>query len=122
MKIPWNWPPLFFELAGQQGVFIADSKLMCQQHLKTMMNPEKPIRFVSRCPANFSGKLEERVIQKAYEKNAFEKIGTLGSGKNAAVYEVCEFIEEVYGFPLRLLVVKSSAGSERYLRRKEKQY
>lgn len=125
--VAWNEDALvlaaaIFELAGQQGVFIADSKLMCQQHLKTMMNPERPIRFVSRCPANFSGKLEERVIQKAYEKNDFEKIGTLGSGKDAAVYEACEFIEEAYGFQVRLLVVKSSAGSERYMRMKEKQY
>jgi transposase len=125
--VVWNEDALqlasaVFEHLRQQGVFIADSKLMCRQHLKTMMDPKGPIPFISRCPANFSDKLEERVVQKAYEKNAFEKIGTLGSGKKAAVYEACEFEEEAYGLPVRLIVVKSSAGSERYLEKKKKQY
>lgn len=124
--IEWNRESLLaaanlFELSGQKGVFIADSKLICQEHVKTMMNPEKQIRFISRCPASFSEKLESRAVKKACKEGTFENLGTFGKGKNAATYEGCEVIEEAFGYKLKLIVLKTSAGRDRFERKKEKQ-
>ncbi|GFP26149.1 hypothetical protein HKBW3S25_01637, partial [Candidatus Hakubella thermalkaliphila] len=54
--------------AGQlnEGIYVADSKLMNMNLFRTLMKPDQPIRFVSRCPASFGGKLEARTIAGAY--------------------------------------------------------
>lgn len=57
---------------------------------RTMMNSEKTITFISRCPANFSDKLEERVIRKAHEENNWEDLGQISVGKRASYYKVQE--------------------------------
>ncbi len=66
----WNTKALelvsdIFENKIENLVYIVDSKLMNTNLFRTMMDPKKPIKFISRCPANFSNKLEERVIKKA---------------------------------------------------------
>ncbi|MDW7657290.1 MAG: IS1634 family transposase [Bacillota bacterium] len=94
---------------AQTGVFVADSKLICEEHFRTLMDPEKWVEFVSRCPANFSNKLESRMIQKAYAQETWQELGSYHEGKSAAVYQGIGFEEVVYGYPTRLLVVRSSA-------------
>ena len=91
----------------KQGVFVADSKLMTEEDITTMNNPDSPIQFVSRCPANFNEKLESRMIFKAYENGQWQEMGTYGKGKDATGYKGISFIEEVYGTPTRLLVLES---------------
>lgn len=112
--IEWNRQAIRFareiqEDLAQSGVFVADSKLICEDHFRNLMDPEKRVSFVSRCPANFCSKLESRMIQKAYEQETWQDLGSYHEGKSAAVYQGTGYEEVVYGYPTRLLVVRSSA-------------
>jgi len=124
--IEWNKKAI--ELAGEifkngltKGVYIADSKLMTKEIFGTMMIPDKKIKFISRCPANFSNKIAARVTQKAYSDDNWIELGRYGSGKRACEYSAIEYTEKVYGHDVRLVVVKSSAGLERFETQKEKE-
>ena len=94
---------------SQSGIFVADSKLVCEEHFRNLCDPESRIEFVSRCPANFGRKLESRMIQKAYAQGDWQELGSYHDGKSASVYKGISFTESVYGYPTRLLVVRSSS-------------
>ncbi len=116
--IDWNRRAIEYAREIQQslsttGVFVADSKLICAEHFKNLMDPERRVQFVSRCPANFASKLESRLIEKAYSKNEWQALGQYGGGRKASQYESIAFTEEVYGYPCRLLVVRSSSLVEK---------
>ena len=66
------------------GIYVADSKLMSEEHVRRMNSPESRIEFVSRCPANFGGSLEKRVIEKAYEEDKWQEIGQVAEGKKGS--------------------------------------
>jgi len=57
------------------------------------------------------------MVSKTSEEGNWEDVGVIGGGKKACSYEVQEFEEEVYGSMARLIVVRSSAGLERYTRK-----
>lgn len=95
-------------------IYIADSKLINLPTFKKLMDPQNKIRFISRCPANFYGKVAGRLIEQAYKKNHWENIGKMGSGKRACNYEIQEFHERIENHNIRFVVVRSSAGRERY--------
>lgn len=101
------------EKGFQYGVFVADSKLVTHDLVTSMNAPESRIPFVSRCPSNFEGKLEERCILKAYSECRWEEMGRFHCGEKAAVYRGCCFKEEVCGAPMRLLVLESSLLKEK---------
>ncbi len=103
-----------------EGVYIADAKLMTHDLFKRLTDPKRPIRYVSRVPANFSDKLEYRVIERAYEQDEWEELGQFGSGKNASYYYSQSFDMEVHGRIARVMAVRSSAGGERWEHRLEK--
>jgi len=98
----------------QQGVYVADAKLMTQNLFMRLTDPERPIRFVSRVPANFAEKLEWRVLEMAYAQDAWKALGQLGGGKRASFYHGQSFESQVHGKAVRVLAVRSSAGSERW--------
>jgi len=91
----------------EKGVFIADCKLVTEEHISAMNNPEKRISFVSRCPANFEKKLESRTIAKAYGNGKWDEIGPISEAKDSTRYKVASFMEEVCGSSMRLLVLES---------------
>jgi len=91
------------------GLYVADSKLMIAEHVTRMNTPESRIDFVSRCPANFNNKQESRMIQAAYAKGEFTTYGPYGSAKDAAIYRGIGFTEEVFGQPMRFIVLESSS-------------
>lgn len=95
------------------GIFAADSKLVTHELVSSMNQEDSRVTFVSRCPSNFEGKLEERQIQRAYEADNWEDMGQFHEGKKAAVYRVQSFREEVCGSPMRLLVLESSSLKEK---------
>jgi transposase len=92
-----------------RGIFVADSKLATDELIGRLCGNENPIKFVTRCPANFEGRLERRMIEQAYETDRWEALGSYHEGKNASVYEGVSFIEEVCGAPMRMLVLRSSS-------------
>ena len=104
------------EKGFQYGVFVADSRLVTHDLVTSMNASESRIPFVSRCPSNFEGKLEERCIQKAYSGYRWEEMGKFHCGEKAAVYRGCCFKEEVCGVPMRLLVLESSLLNLNYSR------
>lgn len=109
--------------AGQlsESIYVADSKLVNMNLFGTLMNPERPIRFVSRCPANFAGKLEAKTIAEAYaDGDAWTDLGTFGSGKNACFYTGKGYTKSVEGHDVQLVVIHSSAGESRFQAKKEK--
>ncbi len=123
--VDWNKKAIglavdIFENQLEQGIYIADSKLMTKDLFRTMMNPQKRLQFISRCPANFSDKLEARTIEKAYADGHWQDCGTYGRGKKACSYKVQEYVESVEGYDIRLLAVQTSAGHERVIRKKKK--
>jgi len=91
------------------GLFVADSKLMTQTHVKNMNNPANRVEFVSRCPANFAEKLENKTIAAAYEKNQWIEYGCFSEAKDACTYRGVGFTQEVFGAPMRLVVLESSS-------------
>ena len=92
-----------------RGIFVADSKLATEELIGRLCGGENPIKFVTRCPANFEGRLERRMIEQAYNADRWESLGSYHEGKNASVYEGASFIEEVCGVPMRILVLRSSS-------------
>lgn len=96
------------ERGFQYGIFVADSKLVTHKLVSSMNEEANPVTFVSRCPANFEEKLEERMIMKAYESDQWEELGSFHEGKKAAVYKSCSFREEICGSMMRLVVLESS--------------
>ena len=104
------------------GIFVADCKLMIEEHVRRMNDPESRVEFVSRCPANFSDSLEKRMIEKAYKDDNWQEIGQIAEGKKNCSYRVTSIIEMVFGIPMRLLVLESSTlaeEAERSLAKKE---
>ena len=89
------------------GIFVADCKLVTEEHVSAMNDADKRISFVSRCPANFEDKLENRMIARAYEEGKWYEIGTVTETKGSTQYKAASFIEEVCGTPMRLLVLES---------------
>lgn len=92
---------------------MAGSKLVTHDLVTSMNAPESRIPFVSRCPSNFEGKLEERCILKAYSEYRWEEMGRFHCGEKATVYRGCCFKEEVCDAPMRLLVFESSLLKEK---------
>ena len=92
---------------------IADSKLICQEHVKTLL--KEGIQFISRCPANYHQKLAGRITRKAYGTDAiWQDLGRVGQGKNASNYQG----QAVSGTHrrqdrVRLLVLQSSSLVEK---------
>ena len=114
---------LFKSFGNASGVYIADSKLMTGDNLHLMMSDEVKIRFISRVPANFDKRLEERIVTKSYhEEAAWEYIGVLAENETegACEYWIQQWKEAVHGYPMNLVCVKSSAGMQRVSRKVSK--
>ena len=105
----------------QYGIFVADSKLVTHDLVSSMNKGSGRVTFVSRCPSNFEGKLEERQIRKAYEADRWVDQGSFHAGKGAAVYRMQSFQEELCGSPMRLLVLESSSLKEKARQALEKE-
>lgn len=123
--VEWNTKALelvadIFENQLEEMVYVADSKLINMNLFRTMMNPKKTIIFISRCPANFDNRLEERVLNKAYEENNWQDLGQISDRKHASEYEAQEFIEEVDGKEVRCIAYQTSEGTERFNKKKAK--
>ena len=109
----WNKEAIKYLRQMQQkgfssGIYVADCKLINNGLVSNMLDGENPIKFVSRCPANFEEKLESRIIKKAYTEGKWDEYGQLSKGKEASIYSGISYTETVCGHPTRLLVVKSS--------------
>jgi len=112
--IEWNREAIQYaaqiaEEGFKSGIFVADCKLVTDEHVTEMNDPEKGISFVSRCPANFNEKMEHRMIEAAYKSGNWMAMGPFGEGKNATQYNSVSFIEEACGAPMRLIVLESSS-------------
>jgi len=101
--------------------YIADSKLINLPLFKQLMEPGKRVRFISRCPSNFYKKIAGKVISQAYQDNNWIELGKIGSGKKACDYELQEYSKTIEGSDVRLIVVRSSAGKDRYDHKLHKQ-
>lgn len=101
--------------------YIADSKLINLPLFKQLMEPGKRVRFISRCPSNFYNKIAGKVIKQAYQDDKWIGVGRIGSGKKACTYELQEYHRTIEGNNVRLIVVRSSAGKERYDHKLHKQ-
>lgn len=110
-----------YETLAEGRIVVGDSKLINADIMEKMLNPKKTINFISRCPANFYGKLESTAIEKAYLANDWKDVGKFGVDKNACTYSAWECVETFEGNPVRLVVVKSSEGYKRYLTKKVEQ-
>jgi len=109
----WNKQALdYFDKLRNEGfgdcIYVADSKLVNQELVERMNNPESRIAFLSRCPANFDNRLTRKMVGRAYATNKWTEIGELSKSKKASRYCGISFIENVYGIPMRLLVLESS--------------
>lgn len=95
--------------AGFDGIYVADSKLVFEDAIKAMFDKERPIRFVSRVPANFESHLESWYIGWAYLHRAWEDLGTFHEGPQASAYKGQSFTRQLYGNTVRILVLESSS-------------
>ena len=116
--IEWNQKALgllknVFGESLSETIYIADSKLINLPTLKLLMDVERPIRFISRCPDNFYRKVAHKMITKAYEENNWKEIGQVSNTKKASLYSTQEFTTDVEGDELRFIVVKTSEGKGR---------
>lgn len=99
-----------FDTRLNEVTYIADSKLIIMPNFKLLMEPENRVRFISRCPANFHKKIENKLIKRAYEENNWISAGKLGYAKKVCIYKMQEFNEIIRGHNARFIVVHSSAG------------
>lgn len=81
--IEWNQKALELvkETFGErlnEVTYIADSKLNNLPTFRQLMEPEREIRFISRCPSNFYDKVAGKCIQKAYQNNQWRDVGKIG--------------------------------------------
>ena len=116
--VSWNAAAVSYlkevqERGFRYGVFVADSKLVTHELVTSMNDPESRIPFVSRCPSNFEGKLEERCILRAYTEGCWEDMGKFHEGKGASCYRGQCFKEEICGAAMRLVVLESSTLKEK---------
>lgn len=124
--VEWNATALnmisdIFHRDLQQCIYIADSKLMTMNLFRTMMNPDKTIRFISRCPANFSETLTARVTAQAYKDSIWTTLESFSDRKDASQYQSQEYNMVVDGRDVRCIVYKTSDGKNRFLRKKDKE-
>lgn len=99
---------------------IADSKLMTGDNLHLIMSEDVKIRCISRVPADFDKRLEERIVTKSYERDSsWEYISVLAENDdvNACEYWIQQWKEQVHGYSMNLVCVKSSAGAQRVSRK-----
>ena len=116
--VEWNKEAIKYLRQIQQegfssGIYVADCKLINRGLVSNLLDGENPVKFVSRCPANFEEKLESRIIKKAYAEGKWEKYGQLSEGKEATGYRGISYTETVCGHPMRLLVVESTSLAEK---------
>ncbi len=112
--IEWNREAIRYAIELNQkgfkvGTYVADSKLIVEEHVRMMNAPETFLSFVSRCPANFCDKLEERMIYKAYADGNWQEFSPLKKDQDGTRYKGISYIEEVFDSPVRLIVLESSA-------------
>jgi transposase len=93
----------------QVGLYVADSKLMTQEHVTRMNTSKERIAFVSRCPANFADRLESQMISRAYDEGGWVEYGSFSEAKDACTYRGVGFTKTFYGASLRLVVLESSS-------------
>ena len=91
------------------GIYVADCKAVFSELVSDMSGGERPIQFVSRCPASFEEKLESRMTERAYAAGGWQEYGHFGKGARASSYRGVSFTENVCSHPMRLLVVESSS-------------
>lgn len=125
--IEWNQKALELvkETFGEkldQVTYIADSKLINLPTFKQLMGPDKKVRFISRCPSNFYDKVAGKCIKRAYEGNQWREVGRIGKGERACMYQLQEFTQEIEGYDTRLIVVRTSAGEERFIKKIDQYY
>ena len=115
--IDWNKQALdvYDRLKTELGycIYVADCKLVTEELVERMNNPSNKVSFVSRCPANFNNLLLKRVTRRAYLEDGWEELGQLGNEKRASSYRGVSLTESVFGTPMRLLVLESSALIEK---------
>jgi transposase len=125
--IEWNQKALalvkeMFSERLNEVTYIADSKLINLPTFRQLMEPERKIRFISRCPSNFYDKVAGKCIRKAYQSNQWRKVGRIGKGEKACTYQIQEFTQDIEGYDTRMIVVQSSAGAERFIRKMDQYY
>jgi len=125
--IEWNRNAIEFvthirEKGFKTGIYVADCKLVVDEHITKMNDPENPIPFVSRCPASFSDKLESRMIKRAREEGEWQVAVNISEAKNASEYKIKSFTETLCGAPMRLVVVNSSTLAQAAEKAYEKSY
>jgi len=127
--IEWNREAIQYasQIAAEgftNGIFVADCKLVIEEHVREMNDPDKRISFVSRCPANFHEKLEHKMIEAAYQSGQWSTVGPFREGKNSTNYRSTSFIKEVYGTQMRLIVLESDTLMQKaelaFIKKKEK--
>jgi len=122
--VEWNTKALdmvgdVFAKDLDECIYIADSKLINMNLFRTMMNPKKVIRFISRCPANFSEKLAARATAQAYKDDDWVVLDPFSDRKNASEYQSQEYRMTVDRRKVRCIVYKTSDGEKRFLRKKD---
>ena len=111
--IEWNKKALDYyaklqEHGIERSTYVADCKLITQELVERMNDPEKRVPFVSRCPDNFNNVQAKRAKAKAYEEGGWLDLGQLVSRKNASSYRGVTLKETIFGTEMRLLVLESS--------------
>ena len=116
--VEWNKIALdYYDKLREHGfercIYVADCKLVTQEMVTQMNEPDKPVPFVSRCPDNFNELQAKRAKRHAYANDNWTDLGQLGTGKQASHYRGYAITEPIFGTPMRLLVLESSALREK---------
>lgn len=116
--IEWNRIAIdCYEQLQTRGInhctYVADCKLITQELVERLNAPDRRIPFVSRCPENFNELQAKRTKAHAYKKDTWIDFGQVGTGKNASNYRGSSHTETIFGTPMRLLVLESTALCEK---------
>ncbi|WP_319580361.1 IS1634 family transposase [uncultured Methanospirillum sp.] len=104
-------------------IYIADSKLLTGPNFRSLTEGNKPIRFISRIPENFSKKIAEKIRMRALEEDNWVTLGHCCNYPNeseSSKYSVFTTEASVYGHPCYIHLYQTSDGEKKTIKAIEK--
>jgi transposase len=127
----WNSEAIVLlrELLGRErlshSVYIADCKLVTMPNIHLLCDKNMPVQFVSLCPSSFYGKINEKMVERAFQDDNWSEQISVSPQKDHTKYRMQGYTQKVEGHELRFVVVETTskqASVEKMLEREREAF